>query len=308
MALIDCPECAHKISDQGSACPKCGFPIKEKHKINRQQNSNDENQIIQPQSNPVSQVLKLIIVIIFIGLLYLLISSYFGYKEKTKRYGQKNFSEQVDSSYIQIPMLVTGAGEDGHYFLISHTRNNSIEEIKYMRKDNVFDSYGKMEIKCSNNEIRKYSATSLSSLQSGNLGGWYKISPEADWIEQDIVNFVCKRQSVPEQSQFNTERNTVEEPVSTPETLASIPMSDSFENGRYFLTSQATGNGIENIEYIREGNDNTSYAKMEIRCADNQIRKYSADNANALQSADMGDWITPTPDWTDQDIVNFICK
>ena len=88
----------------------------------------------------------------------------------------------------------------------------------------------------------------------------------------------------------------------------SIPMSDSFENGRYLLTSRATENGIENIEYIRKGNDNISYAKMEIKCSDNQIRKYSADNANALQAADMGDWITPTPDWTDQDIVNFICN
>ncbi len=90
--------------------------------------------------------------------------------------------------------------------------------------------------------------------------------------------------------------------------LTPIPMSDSFENGRYFLTSQSTDNGNENIEYIRKGNDSTSYAKMEIRCADNQIRKYSADNADALQSANMGDWITPTPDWTDQDIVNFICN
>ena len=90
--------------------------------------------------------------------------------------------------------------------------------------------------------------------------------------------------------------------------LISIPMSDSFENGRYFLTSQATENGIENIEYIRKGNDNTSYAKMQIKCSDNEIKKYSANNADALQSADMGDWIIPTPDWTDQDIVNFICK
>lgn len=90
--------------------------------------------------------------------------------------------------------------------------------------------------------------------------------------------------------------------------LIPIPMSDSFENGRYFLTSQATENGIENIEYIRKGNDNTSYAKMQIKCSDNEIKKYSVDNADALQSADMGDWITPTPDWTDQDIVKFICK
>ena len=89
--------------------------------------------------------------------------------------------------------------------------------------------------------------------------------------------------------------------------LIPIPISDSFENGRYFLTSQVTEDGVNNIEYIRKGNDNTSYTKMEIRCTDNQIRKHSADNVDALQSADMGDWITPTPDWTDQDIINFIC-
>ena len=90
--------------------------------------------------------------------------------------------------------------------------------------------------------------------------------------------------------------------------LIPIPMSDSFENGRYFLTSQATENGIENIEYIRKGNDNTSYAKMQIKCSNNEIKKYSADNPNDLRSADMGNWVTPAPDWTDQDIVNFICK
>jgi len=102
--------------------------------------------------------------------------------------------------------------------------------------------------------------------------------------------------------------NLGEEGSATKAELTSIPMSDSFENGRYFLTSQITDNGIENIEYIRKGNDNTSYGKMEIICSDNQIRKYSADSADALQSANMGDWITPSPDWTDQDIVNFICK
>ena len=28
MALIHCPECRNKISDQASACPKCGYPAK----------------------------------------------------------------------------------------------------------------------------------------------------------------------------------------------------------------------------------------------------------------------------------------
>lgn len=97
--------------------------------------------------------------------------------------------------------------------------------------------------------------------------------------------------------------------VSVPKSeLTPIPMSDSFENGRYFLISHITESGLENVEYMRKSNDNISYGKMEIRCSDNQIRKYSADNADALQSANMGDWITPSPDWTDQDIVNFICK
>ncbi len=27
MALIDCPECTHEVSDRAAACPHCGFPI-----------------------------------------------------------------------------------------------------------------------------------------------------------------------------------------------------------------------------------------------------------------------------------------
>ena len=27
MALIQCPECAHEVSDQAVSCPNCGFPI-----------------------------------------------------------------------------------------------------------------------------------------------------------------------------------------------------------------------------------------------------------------------------------------
>ncbi len=27
MALLDCPECAHKVSDRAFACPSCGYPI-----------------------------------------------------------------------------------------------------------------------------------------------------------------------------------------------------------------------------------------------------------------------------------------
>jgi hypothetical protein len=27
MALISCPECSHRVSDQARACPACGFPL-----------------------------------------------------------------------------------------------------------------------------------------------------------------------------------------------------------------------------------------------------------------------------------------
>ncbi|MBU5617684.1 hypothetical protein KPY62_11385 [Psychrobacter sp. TAE2020] len=90
--------------------------------------------------------------------------------------------------------------------------------------------------------------------------------------------------------------------------LIPIPMSDSFENGRYFLTSQVTEDGIESIEYIRKGNESDAYGKMQIKCSNNEIRKHSTDNPETLKSLDLGDWYTPTPDWTDQDIVNFVCS
>lgn len=90
--------------------------------------------------------------------------------------------------------------------------------------------------------------------------------------------------------------------------LTPIPMSDSHENGRYFLMSHTTENGVENVEYIRKGNESNSYSKIQINCSNNKMKSYSADNTNALHSANMGDWYTPTPDWTDEDIFNFICK
>ncbi len=27
MSLLDCPECAHKVSDRAFACPSCGYPL-----------------------------------------------------------------------------------------------------------------------------------------------------------------------------------------------------------------------------------------------------------------------------------------
>lgn len=320
MALINCPECSKRISDQSVTCPSCGFPTARAIPPPLPQTNHDNNNSLvdsrqkQKNSGGSGTIIFLLIIIIFIG--YWLVDNYNNYTEKARQYSEEQselYEESsqaedslLDSELTQIPMLISGSGEDGRYFLISKFASHGLEHIKYVRRGNEHDSYGEMQINCINHEIRKSSSENFKALPSAHLGDWY--TPAPDWTDQDIINFICRKQSAPKQPKLNTEKNAVEEPISMPETLVSIPMSDSFENGRYFLTSQTIENGIENIVYMREGDDNTSYAKMQIKCLDNEIKKYSADNSNALQSADMGDWFTPTPGWTDQDIVNFICK
>lgn len=90
----------------------------------------------------------------------------------------------------------------------------------------------------------------------------------------------------------------------------SIPMQDSNENNRYYLTSHNQDIDFHTITYIRLGNESDSFGKMEINCTENIIRKTSvADQTQILSpNLDLGPWYTPTPDWTDQDIYNFICK
>lgn len=97
-----------------------------------------------------------------------------------------------------------------------------------------------------------------------------------------------------------------ESPAETSRTA--IPMSDESENGRYFLLTRISEDGVEKITYTRLGSENDVYGKMEIKCSKNLIRKVSTEDANSLDSLDLGDWYTPTPDWTDNDIVTFICS
>lgn len=41
MALIKCPECNNKISDQADTCPKCGYELKKKSSISTSKNGKD---------------------------------------------------------------------------------------------------------------------------------------------------------------------------------------------------------------------------------------------------------------------------
>lgn len=120
------------------------------------------------------------------------------------------------------------------------------------------------------------------------------VSPELEELEVEETD---TNDMVPQVEETNTEAEFI-----------SIPMSDSNENGRYFLTSHTTEDGIENVEYIRRGNENDAYGKMQIKCSNNEMRKNSTDSPESLVAMDLGDWYTPTPDWTDKDIFNFICN
>lgn len=44
MALINCPECNHQISDKAQSCPNCGYPLIEISNSNISETNNSENQ------------------------------------------------------------------------------------------------------------------------------------------------------------------------------------------------------------------------------------------------------------------------
>ena len=89
-----------------------------------------------------------------------------------------------------------------------------------------------------------------------------------------------------------------------------IPMQSYGEENRYFLTSHHKVGELHTITYTRVGNESDVFGKMEINCSKNKIRKTSTEDPFYLTSPDLdlGDWYTPTPDWTDNDIYNFICN
>lgn len=84
-------------------------------------------------------------------------------------------------------------------------------------------------------------------------------------------------------------------------------LSGSGEHGRYFLLLHVTYDDTEHIKYMRRGNESDAYGQMHINCTDNKIIKNSSERLDALKLESSGSWHTPIPDWTDQDIVNFIC-
>lgn len=216
MALINCPECSKSISDQSTACPSCGFPTPSEQIDNN--NSLASTRQRQKNSGCSGATIFLIIIIILIG--FWLVSAYDGYTEKVRQYDEEQSkpdkeSPQVqesvfDSPLTQIPMLLSGTGENGRYFLISHFASYGIENVKYARRGNESDAYGEMQIDCANDKIRKTSSDNLEALISADIGDWY--TPTPDWTDQDIVNFICPTKRVVSK---NIEHHEVVEKVVT---------------------------------------------------------------------------------------------
>lgn len=73
MALINCPECSHKISDQSISCPKCGL----------MNNKNDslvkESQVIQTQEKMsiLDYIYKLVLIMVLFVVTLIVISFLF---------------------------------------------------------------------------------------------------------------------------------------------------------------------------------------------------------------------------------------
>ena len=210
MALISCTECSKSVSDQSVSCPNCGFPTPKPETFNShvppplQQVDYDNNNSLagsrQRQKNSGCSGATIFLLIIIIAIGYWLINSYDNYTEKASQYSEEQSepheeSSQVedslfDSELTQIPMLLSGSGEDGRYFLISHFTSYDLEHIEYVRRGNESDAYGQMQINCTSHEIRKSSSENFKALPSADLGDWY--TPTPDWTDQDIVNFICK--------------------------------------------------------------------------------------------------------------------
>ena len=101
-----------------------------------------------------------------------------------------------------------------------------------------------------------------------------------------------------------------EEKITNTEMRIAIPMENYGEQNKYFLTSHHKSGDLHIITYTRVGNESDVFGKMEINCSKNKVRKTSTEDRSHLTSPDLdlGDWYTPTPDWTDKDIVNFVCN
>ena len=99
MALINCPECGNKISDQAEACPKCGYELKEKKTV-----TSDHLKEIKSKWNNK----YLIIIALVVGAFFLLNQPNRQSKEKAYQRRNKEFLSKIKKENTQEGLLDKG--------------------------------------------------------------------------------------------------------------------------------------------------------------------------------------------------------
>lgn len=185
MALINCPECAKQISDQTNACPYCSYLLKN-HKYDPLSTPIVEDEL-QDKNYAFRSVTTILVIIIAIILVYQCQSNYSDFENQARANSESSNTIKHENESIAIPM--SDEHENNRYFLLSSNNDHGIVKIKYMRKGVESDVYGKMEINCKKNKIRKASTEERASLDSLDIGDW--ITPYSKWTDSDIVSFIC---------------------------------------------------------------------------------------------------------------------
>lgn len=116
MALIKCPECKKKISNQCDACPQCGYPIKSTSTIIDmpsvdaiEDDSKSENTTIVSSKSPKNKVIALIACLLLVLLASISIILVFNMRP--------NVVEEIRQSVVKInvynedgDLIQTGSG------------------------------------------------------------------------------------------------------------------------------------------------------------------------------------------------------
>lgn len=98
MALIDCPECSHKISDQSNSCPNCGF-VTSKINIPKVESVVKDTKPKKSKKHPDQASFKQVIMVIIGGFLFF----YFFIKSDSNEALQAEMKSDIASqSEIQI--------------------------------------------------------------------------------------------------------------------------------------------------------------------------------------------------------------
>lgn len=199
MALISCPECHSKISNQAISCPQCGFPLPKPipdpfPKSNIKYTSSLDKK--KPsKNNKFSDIQTIIIIIGFIFLLYTCSGSFDEINTNNDSV-KSSLNENIEPTdkevnAILIPMSTTSY--QGNYFLLSKIIENGISTVIYKSVFSEESVFSKMEINCSKKEYRKIgeAINHLSDMTIfENKGKW--IEPVKGASHDDVVKFVCK--------------------------------------------------------------------------------------------------------------------